>query len=105
MTGNTGSVVGICCLYGTCTCAVFCAIYPIGRTSGSLWRVIGILHQADVVATPSSVLVPATCCDAIVDVFSPREGLMCRKCAHIWQCCAPGSGVRACYVFEDSLVC
>ena len=22
---------------------------------------------------------------------------MCSKCAHIWQCCAPGGGVIACY--------
>ena len=25
---------------------------------------------------------------------------MCRKCVHIWQCCVPGGGVRACYLFE-----
>ena len=49
---------------------VFCAIYPIARASGSLWRVLGILHQTDVVAASSSVGVVTPCCDAIVDVFS-----------------------------------
>ena len=52
---------------------VFCAIYPIVRGSGSLWRVVGYLPQADVVATTSSVLVPTPRCDAIVDVFSPMH--------------------------------
>ena len=49
---------------------VFSAIYPIAGASGSLWRVLGVLHQADVVATSSSVLVPTPRCDAIIDVFS-----------------------------------
>ena len=54
-------------------CLIFSSIYPIVGASGSLWRVLGVLHQADVVAASSSVLVPTSCCDAIVYVFSPMH--------------------------------
>ena len=71
MTGNTGGVVLVHSVKSTPTCLIFCAIYPIIRASGSLWRVLGILHQTDVVAASSSMLVPTPRCDAVVDVFSP----------------------------------
>ena len=54
-------------------CLIFCAVDPIVRGSGSLCRVLGVLHQTDVVAASSSVLVPAPRCDAVVDVFSPMH--------------------------------
>ena len=49
---------------------VFCAVYPIVRDSGSLWRVRGYLPQADVVAASSSMVVRTPCCNAVVDIFS-----------------------------------
>ena len=52
-------------------CIVLCAVYPIGRGSGSLWRVLGVLHQTDVVAASSNVGVITPRCDAVVDIFSP----------------------------------
>ena len=54
-------------------CLIFCTIYPIVRVSGSLWRVLGVLHQTDVVAASSSVGVVTPRCDAVVDVFSPTH--------------------------------
>ena len=54
-------------------CLIFCGIYPIVRASGSLWRVLGVLRQADVVAASSSVGVPTPRCDAIVDIFGPMH--------------------------------
>ena len=84
MAGNTGRIVLAHSVQSTPTCLIFCAIYPIDRASGSLWRVVGILHQADVVAASSSVGVPAPCCDAVVNVFSPM---------HCWAGCSSPADV------------
>ena len=73
MAGNTGGIVVMHSVQSIPTCLVFCAIYPIIRAGSSLWRILGVLHQTDVVAASSSVGVVTPCCDAFVDVFSPMH--------------------------------